>query len=134
MKIGVWNGSQTMWDSFQTSIFNTENLSFIGLWNPTCVHRLMLAYASFNAAYVGSCLRMQAEGFLWPLFPKIDFVLIKKLYFPFYHISSQFVIWLGLKPTLGLRILASLENGGLSHKGYKMRCLHLPRNLVLGQQ
>ena len=29
------------------------------------------------------------------------------------------------KPTLGLRILASLENGGSSHKWYKMRCLHV---------
>jgi len=29
------------------------------------------------------------------------------------------------KPTLGLRISKPLGNGGLSHKGYKMRCLHL---------
>ena len=28
-KIGVWNDSQTMWDLFQTSVFNVENLSFI---------------------------------------------------------------------------------------------------------
>ena len=29
VKMGVWNGSWTMWDSFQTLVFNVENLSFI---------------------------------------------------------------------------------------------------------
>ena len=29
VKIGVWNDSQTMWDSLQTSVFNTKNLHFI---------------------------------------------------------------------------------------------------------
>ena len=33
-KIGVWNESQTMWDSFQTFVFNTENLSFIVFGTP----------------------------------------------------------------------------------------------------
>ena len=26
VKIGVWNDSQMMWDSFQTLVFNAENL------------------------------------------------------------------------------------------------------------
>ena len=29
VKMRVWNSSQTMWDSFQTSVFNVENLPFI---------------------------------------------------------------------------------------------------------
>ena len=33
---------------------------------------------------------------------------------------------MGPKLTLSLRILASLGNGGLSHKGYKMWCLQMP--------
>ena len=45
-------------------------------------------------------------------FPKIDFLPIKKLYFPFLYLSSQFVIWLGHKPTLGLKISGSLGNRG----------------------
>jgi len=28
VKVRVWNDSQTMWDSFQTSVFNAENLSY----------------------------------------------------------------------------------------------------------
>ena len=29
VKNGVWNGSQKMWDSFQTSVFNAKNLPFV---------------------------------------------------------------------------------------------------------
>jgi len=65
LKIGVWNVSQMMWDSFQTSVFNAENLSFI-------------VFGTFHAR-TGLCLRAhaswprsQAEDFLGFTFPKID--------------------------------------------------------------
>ena len=115
-KIRVWNGSQAMWDSFQAAVFNVETC-FSGAPKtlPVCVE---------------SCLRMQVHACVRRprvsfglYFPKIDFLFIKKLYFPFSHLSSQFVIWLGPKPTLGLKISASLGDMSLSHKGYEMWCL-----------
>jgi len=76
----------------------------------TCVHKPQLTYVIW-----------------WPLwsfkFSKIDFCSFKRLYFPFWHSSSQFNIWLGSKLALDLRVRASLGNGGLSRKYYKMRCL-----------
>ena len=74
-------------------------------------------------AYVGHDPHMQAEGHFGHLLPKKYFFLFKRLYFPFYHSSSQFDIWLGFKLALGLRVWALLGNGGPSRKGYKMRCL-----------
>ena len=62
MKIGIWNGSQTMWDSFQISVFNAKNLPFLVFLKPYlhaqtlvcvrrllgCVHKFMLAYAGLG--------------------------------------------------------------------------------------
>ena len=39
---------------------------------------------------------------------------------------SQDFVRLDRKSTLSLGVMLSLENWGLSHKGYKMRCLQLP--------
>ena len=39
------------------------------------------------------------------------------------HPSSQSFIKLGPKSTLDLRVMSSLENGGLGRKGYRIRCL-----------
>ena len=36
-KMGAWNGSQTMWDSFQNPNFNVDNLSFIVSRTLACV-------------------------------------------------------------------------------------------------
>ena len=66
------------------------------------------------------------EGHFGHFIFKNRFLLIKSLYFPFYHSSSQFDIWLGFKLALGLRVWASWGNGGPSRKGYKMRCLQMP--------
>ena len=44
----VWNGSQMMWDSFQTSAIIAENLHFLCFSNPSCVRRSMPAYACFS--------------------------------------------------------------------------------------
>ena len=54
-KNGVWNGSQTMWDSFQTSAIITKNLPF---------------YVSETlAAYVEVCLRTHALAYVCRLLP-----------------------------------------------------------------
>ena len=55
---GGLNGSQAMWDSFQTSFFNAKNSSF--------------RVSGILHARVGLCLRVQAKGFLGFTFPKID--------------------------------------------------------------
>ena len=58
-------------------------------------------------------------------FPKLVLFLLKISYiFHKYFIKSIF-IRLGHKLTLDLGVLSSLENEGLSHKWYKMRCLQL---------
>ena len=74
-KNGVWNGSQTMWDSFQTSTIIAENTHFSYFWNPSCVRRNVPMYACF-----GPC--RWAEGHFGHLLPKIDFCSFQKLYFP----------------------------------------------------
>jgi len=58
MKMGVWNGSQTIWDSFQTSVFNTENLPFI-VSRTLHVHlgSSLHAHASWPCAQIDSCVR-----------------------------------------------------------------------------
>ena len=51
-KIGVWNGYQMMWDSFQTSALMHKSLTFIFSGTLACAHRFracmhirMYAYA-----------------------------------------------------------------------------------------
>ena len=51
-----WIGSQMMWDSFQTSAIILENLPFLCFWNPSCMRRIVLAYACNGS-------RKQAEGY-----------------------------------------------------------------------
>ena len=65
-------------------------------------------------------------GFPWPFTFQKRFIFSQKVIFFILHFSSQFVIWLDHKPTLSLKILTSLENEGLSRKGYKMQCLKDP--------
>ena len=79
----VWNGSQTMWDSFQTSAIIVENLPFSCFWNPSCVRRSVPAYA-----YFGPCTQTAAHvrgprATLVILFPKIDFCSFKSYIFHF---------------------------------------------------
>ena len=102
------------------------------------LQKTCLFYASQTlATYVKICLRTHALacirrswltcagwGPLWSFkFSKIDFCSFKRFYFPFQHSLSQFNIWLGFKLALGLRVWASLRNGGSSRKGYKIQCL-----------
>ena len=75
--MGVWNGSQTMWDSFQTSHLMLKNFPFITL---ACVRRPVYAYvcmrhahATLGNACTYTCMHMRALGFLGLNFPKIDF-------------------------------------------------------------
>ena len=76
VKMGVWNSSQTMLNSFQTS---------------TLMQKTYISYSSETLpACIGSCLRTQVHACVHRprvsfglYFPKIDFLLIKKLYFPF---------------------------------------------------
>ena len=77
----VWNGSQMMWDSFQTSAIIAENLHFLCFSNPSCVHRSVPAYACFS-------LRMPAHvhgliATLVILFPKFFFSNLKCYIFYF---------------------------------------------------
>ena len=59
VKIGIWNDSQRMWDSFQTSVFNAENLNFLCFWNLSCVCRNELhAHAAWLCAQADSCVCM----------------------------------------------------------------------------
>ena len=49
--MGVWNGSQVMWDSFQNPNFNVETLSFIVYGTLTCVYMPVYAYACMKHVY-----------------------------------------------------------------------------------
>ena len=52
-KLGVWNGSQTMWDSLQTSALLHKNLSFIVSETLACVCMPVCAYACMkHATYI----------------------------------------------------------------------------------
>ena len=68
-----WNGSQTMWDSFQTSVFNAENLSF-------CVTRTLHARVGLNMRAHASWLCVQVDpacadrGLPWLYFSKNRFI------------------------------------------------------------
>ena len=55
VKMGVWNSSQMMWDLFQTSIFNVENLSFI-------VSRTLHVHVSLGLRAHASWLRAQVDS------------------------------------------------------------------------
>ena len=61
-----------------TSVFNAENLPFY-------VSETLVAYANLclRKPNVSLCLRTQTMGFLWPLFFKKRFVLIKSYIFHF---------------------------------------------------
>ena len=111
-KMGVWNGYQTMWDLFQTLVFNVENLPFI-------VSRTLVACA-------GPCLHMQVLACLCRskvslafIFQKEIYLLTKSYIFHFNIFLSQFVIWLGPKPILGFRISVSLGTGARVVRGTK---------------
>ena len=83
-KKGVWNDSQTMWDSFQNPNFNEENMFFIVSGTLTYVRMPVYAYACMKHAYselkhayvelkhacAYTCIRMHALGFLWSLLSK----------------------------------------------------------------
>ena len=51
LKMGVWNGSQVMWDSFQNPKFNVETLPFIVYGTLTCVYMPVYAYACMKHVY-----------------------------------------------------------------------------------
>ena len=55
-KNGIWNGSQMIWDSFQTSVIIAENLHFY-------VYETLVAYA-------GVCMRTHALAHLRKVLPK----------------------------------------------------------------
>ena len=63
VKIGVWNNSQTMWDSFQISTLMQKN-SLFSFWNSLYVGKIKLVCRGrFMCAY--------SEGFLGLIFSKI---------------------------------------------------------------
>ena len=72
VKMGVWNDSQTMCDSFQTLVFNGENLPFyvsetlaayadlcLHMQCVACVHKHEPAYAILKHAYTSMSLCTQ---------------------------------------------------------------------------
>ena len=52
-KIRVWNGSQTMWDSFQTSALMEKNLPFIVSGTLACARMPVYVYACMKHAHAG---------------------------------------------------------------------------------
>jgi len=81
VKMGVWTGSQTMRDSFQTSTLMQKTCFFY-------VSKTLLACAS-------SCLRThalrlctQAKCFLWPFFSKNRFFFSLKSYIFHFNIPQ----------------------------------------------
>ena len=83
MKIGVWNGSQTMWDSFQTSVFNAENLTFVVFRTlHASVGSGLRAHASWPCAQADSCVRRPRIS-LALLFQNYIYLLIKSYIFHF---------------------------------------------------
>ena len=101
-KIGVWDGSQTMWDS--CSCMRTHGLS------------------ARTHTHVCMCTLRVSYGIS---FPKLVLFLLKISYIFHKYFFKSIFIRLGYKITLDLGVLSSLENGGPSHKWYKMRCLQL---------
>ena len=85
MKNRVWNGSQMMWDSFQTSVFNIKKKK-----KKNClfyVSESLTTYTDLCLCTWAYGLRTQTVGFLWPLFFKNRFLLIKS--YIFYFNTSQ---------------------------------------------
>ena len=79
-KMGVWNGSQTIWDSFQTSVINVKNLSFIvsgtlHARTSLCLH----VHASWPYVQVDSCVCRQRVP--WLYFSKNRFICSLKIIF-----------------------------------------------------
>ena len=71
-KMGVWNGSQRMWDSFQTSHLMLKNLFFIVFGTLACMWRPL---------YVYTCIRPVYAAWGHAYFPKIDLFAHKKFIF-----------------------------------------------------
>ena len=65
VKMRDWNVSQTMWDLFQTSVFNAENLSLI-------VFGTLYAHAGLGLRVYASWPCTQAKDFPGFTFQKID--------------------------------------------------------------
>ena len=133
--MGVWNDSQTMWDSFQNQILMQKNLPFIVSKTLACARMPVHAYACIKHVHAGlentcayACMRTHVLGFLWPFFSKNSlFSSYKSYIFSENTFLKSISIWLSPKPTLGFKILTSLGNGSLSRKRYKMQCLpHWP--------
>ena len=74
-KIGVWNSSQTMWDSSQTSALMLKNLSFIVFATLACIYMHARVCICMHEAYVcrfGACVLIRMpKGFRGLCFPKI---------------------------------------------------------------
>ena len=77
VKMRVWNGSQTMWDSFQTFVFNAENL-------PLIVSRTLHERASL-CMHHGHARRLIptriGRGFSWLYLSKNRFICSLKVIF-----------------------------------------------------
>ena len=80
VKIGVWNDSQTMWDSFS---INAENLPYLCFWNLLCMRKIVPTCACKKlCAHTDSCVRI-ARVSLALLFQKYIYLLIKSYIFHF---------------------------------------------------
>ena len=128
-KIGVWGGSQTMWDSFYTDLC-AKIFPYIVFWNPNyvCILGYVLSMHTHGLSVhtnVHVCVRtLRVSSSLY--FQKIVLFFQKQFYiFHKYFLKSIFTR-LGPKLTLGLRVLPSLRNGGMSRMGYKIGCLQQP--------
>ena len=68
-KMGVWNGSQTMWDLFQNSNFNAKNLPFIISRTLTCVcicmHKFCIRMHKACVCRAWACVCMHEFQKLW---------------------------------------------------------------------
>ena len=72
---GVWNGSQTMWDSFQTLDIIAENLHFHA--SETLVAYADVCLCTHALAYIRRLLPMYvSRGPLWYFISKNIFLLI----------------------------------------------------------
>ena len=108
---------------------NAENLSYIVSRTLACACIHMYEYACMKHAYAKlehacayMCMRTHVLGFPWSHFFK-NSLFNQKISYIFHKYFLQ--VNFHLIGTLGFRVLTSLGNEGPSHKGYKMRCLHL---------
>ena len=83
-KMRVWNSSQTISDSFQTSVLMQKKTCFSQFLEPQHAYTCMkLAYTDLENAYAYTCLCTHALRFSQPFFFKNSFIqFIKELYFP----------------------------------------------------